>query len=88
MGSKGLIREIETPEWVLNRTRGPHCMFKHPSLMDDTIERVNVALPRRVLARLDARAKAGLHISPFLSGVGLRRHRRTHRPGIDSHHPC
>ena len=29
-----------------------------PALLDDTIERVNITLPRRVLARLDARARA------------------------------
>lgn len=29
-----------------------------PALLDDTIERVNISLPRRVLARLDAQAKA------------------------------
>lgn len=28
-----------------------------PALLDDTIERVNITLPRRVLMRLDARAK-------------------------------
>lgn len=29
-----------------------------PNLLENTIERVNITLPRRVLARLDARAKA------------------------------
>ena len=29
-----------------------------PALLDDTIERVNITLPRRVLLRLDAKAKA------------------------------
>ena len=29
-----------------------------PALLDDTIERVNITLPRRVLRRLDAMAKA------------------------------
>lgn len=29
-----------------------------PAMMDDTLERVNVSLPRRVLHRLDAHAKA------------------------------
>jgi predicted RNase H-like HicB family nuclease len=29
-----------------------------PALLDDTIERVNITLPRRVLARLDALARA------------------------------
>lgn len=30
-----------------------------PALLDDTIERVNITLPRRVLKRLDALARAG-----------------------------
>ncbi len=29
-----------------------------PALLDDTIERVNISLPRRVLARIDAKARA------------------------------
>lgn len=29
-----------------------------PAVLDDTIERVNITLPRRVLARLDAKARA------------------------------
>jgi hypothetical protein len=29
-----------------------------PALLDDTVERVNVTLPRRVLKRLDALARA------------------------------
>ncbi|GAB1409279.1 type II toxin-antitoxin system HicB family antitoxin [Desulfovibrionales bacterium] len=29
-----------------------------PSILDDKIERVNITLPRRVLARLDAKARA------------------------------
>lgn len=29
-----------------------------PALLDDTVERVNITLPRRVLRRIDAKAKA------------------------------
>jgi predicted RNase H-like HicB family nuclease len=29
-----------------------------PAILDDTLERVNISLPRRILARLDAHAKA------------------------------
>ncbi len=29
-----------------------------PALLDDTVERVNITLPRRILARLDAKARA------------------------------
>jgi len=30
-----------------------------PAMLDDRVERVNITLPRRVLARIDERAKAG-----------------------------
>lgn len=44
-----------------------------PSLLDDTIERVNVTLPRRVLQRLDAQAKArGLTRSAYIARMSLR----------------
>jgi predicted RNase H-like HicB family nuclease len=43
-----------------------------PALLDDTIERVNITLPRRVLKRLDALAKsAGESRSGFVAGMTL-----------------
>lgn len=43
-----------------------------PALLDDTIERVNITLPRRVLRRLDARAKAsGETRSGFIAHLTL-----------------
>jgi len=43
-----------------------------PALMDDTIERVNITLPRRVLARLDAKAKeAGESRSSFIAHMAI-----------------
>ena len=37
-----------------------------PAMLDNTLERVNISLPRRVLHRLDARArKAGLKSHPY-----------------------
>lgn len=43
-----------------------------PSAMDDTLERVNISLPRRVLNRLDARAKAaGETRSGFIARLAL-----------------
>jgi predicted RNase H-like HicB family nuclease len=43
-----------------------------PALLDDTIERVNITLPRRVLKRLDALAKAaGASRSGFVAGMTL-----------------
>lgn len=40
------------PQWILAYIQ------VDPALLDDTIERVNISLPRRILARLDAQAKA------------------------------
>jgi predicted RNase H-like HicB family nuclease len=43
-----------------------------PSLLDDTVERVNITLPRRVLSRLDAMAKAaGATRSGFIAKLTL-----------------
>lgn len=43
-----------------------------PALMDDTLERVNISLPRRVLHRLDAHAKAaGETRSGFIARMAL-----------------
>ena len=45
-----------------------------PSVLDDTVERVNVTLPRRVLARLDAQARAaGETRSGYLAKLTLSR---------------
>lgn len=44
-----------------------------PSLLDDTVERVNVTLPRRVLHRIDAQARAqGLTRSAYIARMSLR----------------
>jgi predicted RNase H-like HicB family nuclease len=43
-----------------------------PAALDDTIERVNITLPRRVLKRLDAMARAaGESRSGFIAGMTL-----------------
>ena len=43
-----------------------------PSLFDDATERVNITLPRRVLARIDAKAKAiGETRSGFIARMAL-----------------
>jgi predicted RNase H-like HicB family nuclease len=45
-----------------------------PSLLDDTVERVNITLPRRVLRRLDARARAaGESRSGFIAHLTLEK---------------
>jgi predicted RNase H-like HicB family nuclease len=48
-----------------------------PALFDDTIERVNISLPRRVLKRLDALASsAGESRSGFIAQLTLEERRR------------
>lgn len=43
-----------------------------PSILDDTLERVNISLPRRILHRLDAHAKAaGESRSGFIARMAL-----------------
>lgn len=43
-----------------------------PAILDETVERVNITLPRRVLARLDAKArKAGATRSGFIARLAL-----------------
>ena len=42
------------------------------ALLDDTVERVNITLPRRVLARIDAKARAqGESRSGFIAKMAL-----------------
>jgi len=49
-----------------------------PAVLDDTIERVNITLPRRVLRRLDARARAaGESRSGFIAHLTLEDSRRS-----------
>lgn len=44
-----------------------------PALIDDRIERVNITLPRRILARIDAAArKAGETRSGYIARMALR----------------
>lgn len=46
-----------------------------PALLDDQVERVNITLPRRVLARLDANAKAaGETRSGYIARLALSVH--------------
>jgi len=43
-----------------------------PAMLDDTLERVNISLPRRVLHRLDARAKStGETRSGFIARMAI-----------------
>lgn len=47
-----------------------------PAVLDDTLERVNISLPRRVLHRLDALARAtGETRSGFVARLALEGHR-------------
>src|SRR5574337_34661 len=46
-----------------------------PAMLDDTLERVNISLPRRVLHRLDARARrAGETRSAFIARMAIEEH--------------
>ena len=46
-----------------------------PAVLDDTLERVNISLPRRVLHRLDALARAtGETRSGFIARMALESH--------------
>ena len=48
-----------------------------PGLLDDTVERVNITLPRRVLKRLDALARAaGESRSGYIAQLTLEEHPR------------
>ena len=49
-----------------------------PAVLDDTLERVNISLPRRVLHRLDALARAtGETRSGFVARMALEGHQTT-----------
>jgi predicted RNase H-like HicB family nuclease len=49
-----------------------------PAVLDDHLERVNISLPRRVLHRLDALARAsGETRSGFIARMALQSHRPT-----------
>lgn len=44
-----------------------------PAMLDDTLERVNISLPRRVLRRLDARARStGETRSGFIARIAVK----------------
>lgn len=47
----------------------------NPELFDDKIERVNITLPKRILARIDAKAKeAGTSRSAYIAQMALIEH--------------
>ena len=50
-----------------------------PAMLDDTVERVNISLPRRVLHRLDARARsAGETRSGFIARMAVEGQETNH----------
>jgi predicted RNase H-like HicB family nuclease len=60
------VREIE-PDWIIAYIN------VDPALLDDTTERVNITMPRRVLRRLDDLAKsAGESRSGYIAAMTLR----------------
>ncbi|GAN55269.1 type II toxin-antitoxin system HicB family antitoxin [Tanticharoenia sakaeratensis] len=62
---------VQTPEWSGSGWM-PGFVNIDPTIFDERAERVNITLPRRVLARLDARAKdAGESRSGFIARLAL-----------------
>ena len=50
-----------------------------PTMLDDAVERVNISLPRRVLHRLDARARrSGETRSGFIARMAIEGHEQAH----------
>ncbi len=50
-----------------------------PAMLDDTLERVSISLPRRVLRRLDARARsAGEARSGFIARLAIEGREAAH----------
>lgn len=55
-----------------------------PALLDDTVERVNITLPRRVLRRLDAQARhAGESRSGYIAHLTIEERRVRSDDGIE-----
>ena len=61
-------------------TEWPWALVKvDPAMLDDTLERVNISLPRRVLHRLDARARsAGETRSGFIARMAIEGREAAH----------
>lgn len=61
-----LRRDADFAEWTFG------VITLEPALFEDTVERVNVTLPRRVLKRLDAMARAaGMSRSSYIARMTL-----------------
>lgn len=68
-------KEYEGSQWVWGFAS------VDPALFDERAERVNITLPRRVLSRLDARAKeAGESRSGFIARLAMGPDRQSMRP--------
>ena len=68
---EGVRRKPEFAGWAFG------VITLDPALLDDTIERVNITLPRRVLKRLDALARAaGESRSGYIAHLTLEEPRR------------
>ncbi len=69
------VRQPEMADWVWA------VVSVDPAALDDTLERVNISLPRRVLHRLDARARsAGETRSGFIARMAVEGGDRDTRP--------
>lgn len=63
---EGAVRSGDYDGWIVSY------VDVDPSLLDDTIERINITLPLRVLKRLDAKAKEkGLSRSSYIANMAI-----------------
>ena len=71
-GLDALRRNADYADWTFG------VITLDPALLDDTVERVNITLPRRVLKRLDAMARAaGESRSGYIAQLTLEEPRHT-----------
>ena len=69
---EAIRRDLDYADWAFG------IVTLDPSLLDDTIERVNITLPRRVLKRLNALARAaGESRSGYIAHLTLEEPRRS-----------
>ena len=73
-------KDVPKPSYIANLQKKKEfkgCVWAiaeiDPALLSDDIERVNISLPKRVLARLDAKAKsAGENRSGYIAQLAIR----------------
>ncbi|WP_313460501.1 type II toxin-antitoxin system HicB family antitoxin [Stenotrophomonas sp.] len=64
--AQDIIEKGEFKGWIVSYIK------VDPALLDDTIERVNISIPRRILMRIDAKAKeAGETRSAYIAHLAV-----------------